>query len=79
MLYDDSMLGLGMGKLEQKRFEMAIHPPRGTLQPPFETQKSGRHFLGETFWGRLGKSSILSVLCASSITKWLPGGSATSL
>jgi len=34
--------------LKQKKFEMAIHPPRGTLQPPFETQKSGGDILGET-------------------------------
>ena len=31
-------------KLEQNKCEMARHPPRGTLQPPLETQKSGRDF-----------------------------------
>jgi len=30
----------------------------------------------KTFLGEIEKSSILGELCASSITKWLPGGSA---
>ena len=35
-----------------KKFEMAIHPPRGTLEHPFETQKSG----GE--WNHLPQPSF---------------------
>jgi hypothetical protein len=29
---------------------MAIHPPRGTLQPPFETQDSGRDLSARPYW-----------------------------